>query len=221
MIFTYHAHEHIKLNPGKITVISTNNQSVYYDLLTGIDSDSGKVTILDDHYDALKISKIINWVGDINNYSISKPIESVYKHIAENLNEQQINSIHNLTTKLFTEVQGCLFMANLPLTVNNDGDISKVFKYCGIRLEPSIKNNPYDIIETLINIQVELNDIKIIGLTNVAHYLTSDHFQELASLCRNADTSLLCIEFASLSDSSHYPDCDFYNIDSDFVDWHN
>ncbi|MHA8111463.1 type II-A CRISPR-associated protein Csn2 [Lactobacillaceae bacterium Melli_B4] len=220
MIVSYITHYKWKLKPGEILILGTDNPVVYRDLTVGLSYENENVNILNDLYDSLKTSHVINWIGDLTNYQISRPIENAVRTIASNLNETQINQLHAATNQLFTIVQDCLFMTNLPLQVNNDGDLLKIFKYCNIDLEKSISNNPYAIIEALVNMQIETGDDKVIGLTNVAHYLDADQIEELSLLCKDTGITLISVEFTTLASQYRYRSCNFYHIDEDFVDWH-
>ena len=80
--------------------------------------------------------------------------------------------------------------------------------------------NAYDRISSDVKLHVELNRKRIIGLTNVAHYLTEGEFQELVSLVKTTNSSMFIIEFTEKNGQRFFENCDNYYIDEDYVDWY-
>ena len=78
----------------------------------------------------------------------------------------------------------------------------------------------YDRISSDVKLHVELNRERIIGLTNVAHYLTKEEFQELVNLVKATNASMFIIEFTEKNDQRFFENCDNYYIDEDYIDWY-
>ena len=98
--------------------------------------------------------------------------------------------------------------------------MTRLFKYCQVRTEALLWKNAYDRISSDVKLHVELNRKRIIGLTNVAHYLTKEEFQELVSLVKATNASMFIIEFTEKNGQRFFENCDNYYIDEDFVDWY-
>ena len=126
-----------------------------------------------------------------------------------------------MNSQLYTLVQQCLFMIDLPLEVTYDWDLKKLFKYCKIHFNADTMQNPYAIIESIIKIHLECGLKSAVGITNVAHYLNQQQIADLSKLTISTGISTLLVEFTDMKSQELYTNCDFYYIDEDFVDWHS
>lgn len=136
------------------------------------------------------------------------------------LTDDQRKSITDINNQLYTLIQQCLFMIDLPLEVTHDWDLKKLFKYCKIHFNSQTMQNPYAIIESIIKIHLECGLKSAVGLTNVAHYLNQQQINDLSKLVNSTGISTILVEFTDLKSQELYTNCDFYYIDEDFVDWH-
>lgn len=223
MKISYDAHKEIELSSKKPTVIATNNPTVYHDLIVGLSSFNDKVKLFDDTFESVEVKDAIDWQGDVGlSDGLSEKYSSgIYKQLEAVLTDDQRKSITDINSQLYTCVQKCLFMIDLPLEVTYDWDLKKLFKYCKIHFNADTMQNPYAIIESIIKIHLECGLKSAVGLTNVAHYLNQQQIADLSKLTISTGISTLLVEFTDMKSQELYTNCDFYYIDKDFVDWHS
>lgn len=219
---SYAGHQEIELNSKNPTVIATNNPTVYHDLVVGLSSFSDKVKVFDDNFELVEVKDVIDWQGDVGlSDGVSDKYNSgIFKQLEAVLTDDQRKSITDINNQLYTVVQQCLFMIDLPLEVTYDWDLKRLFKYCKIHFNTDAMQNPYAIIESIIKIHLECGLKSAVGLTNVAHYLNQQQFIDLSNLASSTGISTLLVEFTDMKSQELYTNCDFYYIDEDFVDWH-
>ena len=222
MKISYAGHQEIELNSKNPTVIATNNPTVYHDLVVGLSSFSDKVKVFDDNFELVEVKDVIDWQGDVGlSDGVSDKYNSgIFKQLEAVLTDDQRKSITDINNQLYTVVQQCLFMIDLPLEVTYDWDLKRLFKYCKIHFNTDAMQNPYAIIESIIKIHLECGLKSAVGLTNVAHYLNQQQLIDLSKLTSSAGISTLLVEFTDMKSQELYTNCDFYYIDEDFVDWH-
>ncbi|AFS00950.1 type II-A CRISPR-associated protein Csn2 [Lentilactobacillus buchneri] len=222
MKISYAGHQEIELNSKYLTVIATNNPTVYHDLVVGLGSFSDKIKVFDDNFESVEVKDAIDWQGDVGlSDGVSDKYNSgIFKQLEAVLTDDQRKSITDINNQLYTVVQQCLFMIDLPLEVTYDWDLKRLFKYCKIHFNADTMLNPYAIIESIIKIHLECGLKSAVGLTNVAHYLNQQQLIDLSKLTSSAGISTLLVEFTDMKSQELYTNCDFYYIDEDFVDWH-
>ncbi|MCC6120744.1 type II-A CRISPR-associated protein Csn2 [Lactiplantibacillus plantarum] len=223
MKISYAAHKEIDLSSKKPTVIATNNPTVYHDFIVGLSSFNDKVKLFDDTFESVEVRDAIDWQGDVGlSDGVSEKYSSViYKQLEAVLTDDQRKLITDINSQLYTLVQQCLFMIDLPLEVTYDWDLKKLFKYCRIHFNADTMQNPYAIIESIIKIHLECGLKSAVGLTNVAHYLNQQQLTDLSRLTSSTGISTLLVEFTDMKSQELYNNCEFYYIDEDFVDWHS
>lgn len=150
MKLVYKGHPPVQITKGKFTVLATNNQNTYFELIRGLQGFNDKLTILDKDYKTLEPEKAIDWDGDLvaNNNLAAIYSTEIIKSIIKNLTEKDRNLLDTEARRLYSVVQEVLFMTDLPLEVHYDGDIKRLLNYCRIKFSPLIQQNPYDIIKT-------------------------------------------------------------------------
>lgn len=65
MKLTYRTHEPVEIKPHAITVLGTNNSTVYTDLVNGMQERNELILAFDENYKELEISKVFDWIGDV------------------------------------------------------------------------------------------------------------------------------------------------------------
>ena len=184
MKISYAGHQEIELNSKYLTVIATNNPTVYHDLVVGLGSFSDKIKVFDDNFESVEVKDAIDWQGDVGlSDGVSDKYNSgIFKQLEAVLTDDQRKSITDINNQLYTVVQQCLFMIDLPLEVTYDWDLKRLFKYCKIHFNADTMLNPYAIIESIIKIHLECGLKSAVGLTNVAHYLNQQQLIDLSKL---------------------------------------
>lgn len=221
MIFNYLGFEAFELKQGETTVLATNNRKVYSELILGLQGYNDKIQFYSDDYKKIDLNKAMDWDGDIvdSQNLITKYNTELVNAVFKTLDDEQRNRINKCENELYTAIQDILLYLDLPLEVSYDGDIKKVLKNSKIHMNPLLSMDPYAIIETDLKLHMECNDTSCIGLSSVANYLDEKQIQEIISLNREINTTLLLVEFSEFKDKEFYQNCDYYYIDEDFVDW--
>ncbi|WP_295773655.1 type II-A CRISPR-associated protein Csn2 [uncultured Limosilactobacillus sp.] len=221
MKVVYETHQTIDVKPGKITVLATNNQTVYLELIRGMKDMNESIHFYDDDYKEVDHNKAMDWDGDVvADLSLEKTYSTeIIKYINQSLTDEERRQLDQAGLEFYTAIQDKLLMVDIPLEVSFDGDIKRMMKYAQIHFPKEINNDPYGIIEADLKIHLECDDQSIIGLTNVAHYLTLDQISHLVEINDHLQTKVLLVEFTESRNQDAYPNCDYYYIDEDFVDW--
>lgn len=222
MKLSYQGYDEVQIDEGKITVIATNNPTVYKDLILGVKDYNDKVKAYSDDFSLINNNLAFDFDGDaLINHDLDKryKLELVNK-ITEGLAPHVRTSIEKEARELFTLLQESLFMTDIPLEVSFDGDVKRLLKYANIHLHPSISNDAYGIIESDLKLHIECDDKSCIVFNNLASYMTQEQFRELQYVNNEIGTKILLIEFSDLDKKDYYKNCNYYYIDADFVGWY-
>lgn len=142
------------------------------------------------------------------------------KKIIEDITDDERQAILKSVNSLYDRIREILYKIDIPLQADYDNDLIRLFKYCQVHTEALLWKNAYDRISSDVKLHVELNRERIIGLTNVAHYLTKEEFQELVGLVKATNSSVFIIEFTEKNGQRFFESCDNYYIDEDYIDWY-
>lgn len=221
MKIVYKGHHPVEVLNDKITVLATNNRSVYLELIRGLQGINDSVMAVDDEYQSLELDKAIDWDGDVvaNNNLATNYSNEIIKSIIKSLTDQQRSNLDKAARQLYSSLQEILFMTDLPLEVQYDGDVKRLINYCRIKFSALIQQQPYDIIKTDLKLHLECGDSSCVGLSNVANYLSSTEFNDLLQVNAELKVPTLLVEFTELDNRKYYGNAEFYYIDKDFVDW--
>ena len=221
MILNYATHSEVKIVPGKISVVATNNPVVYRDLVFGFRGKNDLLKVFDDKFNEINIDSSIDWLGDVADaeFDVKKYLSEVSKTTMDRLGEENRRKTIVAIQNLYNVIQSDLFMVDLPLQVTLDLDLKKAINFCKVHFNSDVMNDPYGIIESVIKVHQECEIGNCIALTNVAHYLDANKFENLVSLIKDSGLSMILIEFTEIEFQEFYKDCDFMHIDQDFVDW--
>ncbi|WP_326866354.1 type II-A CRISPR-associated protein Csn2 [Apilactobacillus kunkeei] len=225
MIISYDTHDKIEPLDDDLMIIKTSSQSVYLDILNGLNDRNDLIKIFDNEYNKLEKSKYIDFYGDLISFNglSTKQISSIIKKVVGYFDNDDIDYMQRNISSLNNFIQEKLFFWDIPLLITQDIDIEKTIKKLNIHLNPDIEGNPYDIIELLIRLKMETQDKSLIVVNNLANYLNSDQLQSIEKLCKEFEVPLLDIEFGKNNDinNTDFSFCQYYFIDDNFVDWHS
>ncbi|CAI2579932.1 hypothetical protein AKUA1202_04700 [Apilactobacillus kunkeei] len=225
MIISYDTHDKIEPLDDDLMIIKTSSQSVYLDILNGLNDRNDLIKVFDNEYNKLEKSKYIDFYGDLISFNglSTKQISSIIKKVVGYFDNDDIDYMQRNISSLNNFIQEKLFFGDIPLLITQDIDIEKTIKKLNIHLNPDIEGNPYDIIELLIRLKMETQDNSLIVVNNLANYLNSDQLQSIEKLCKEFEVPLLDIEFGKNNDinNTDFSFCQYYFIDDNFVDWHS
>lgn len=222
MIINYEGHHPIKVSDGKVTFIKVANPAVYHDFILSFQGKSDKVKFFDEHYNQLEKNKSVDWVGDvlITQDCLNSYLTKIISNLFENISEKHRNRIFDKWRQLSTDIQDIIFMTNLPIEVNENVDLKKLFKFDGIHFDDSVLSDPYAIIETVVKIHVECKLNSVVTFANVSHYLTKEQLNNLITFVNEVNVPLILMEFSSPNFKVVSGDARVCYIDEDFVDWY-
>jgi len=221
MNLTYYSFPPFSVTNSRVTVIDTAAQRVYRDLTLGLQDRADTIYLSDDNFEAVELSKGAKWYGDplltldLNALFQRKLQARLIALLADEQVVQMADDLRKLLSQLLTDS----YLMDVPLELPEIPELAKLVKFSNIQLTADLNDDSYAIIETLVKVLLELNDHKLIALTNVSHYLSSDQLQLLVRLMASADLPLLLIEFSPTKRTSYFKGCDYCFIDSDFVLW--
>ena len=225
MIISYDTHDKIEPLDDDLMIIKTSSQSVYLDILNGLNDRNDLIKVFDNEYNKLEKSKYIDFYGDLISFNglSTKQISSIIKKVVGYFDNDDIDYMQRNISSLNNFIQEKLFFWDIPLLITQDIDIEKTIKKLNIHLNPDIEGNPYDIIELLIRLKMETQDNSLIVVNNLANYLNNDQLQSIEKLCKEFKVPLLDIEFGKNNDinNTDFSFCQYYFIDDNFVDWHS
>lgn len=221
MILSYKSHQAVRITPGKITIIGTDNPTVFTEIINGLQNFNDLLNLIDDSYNSLEISKNIDFDNEqvLTHKIYEKYSKDIISALLRNMTTSGQSKINKEAQKLYSIIQESLFMTDLPMEVNYDGDLKRLLNYC--RLTGSLRNDlsPYDIIISDLKIHLECNMKSVSCFSNVANYLRQEEFSKLLSEVQMLNVPLLLVEFTEKSKRQFYKNTEFLFIDQDFVDW--
>lgn len=220
MNITYYPYEPFKVNNSKITILSTSSPSVYTKLIAGASGQDDTLHLSDDHYRLLEYIKGMIWIGEISAVDLNHLFQNkLIKKFTADLTDEQRQKVVNLNNELRATILEATFMYELALDIDHELDLQKLIKFCNLKFSNDVQDDPYGIIESIVQTAVELQETRIITLINVSHYLSINQFNELVRLVATLDVKLFIIEFSELATPDRYQECCYYHIDNDYVEW--
>ncbi|MFT9372275.1 type II-A CRISPR-associated protein Csn2 [Liquorilactobacillus hordei] len=222
MKMSYATHKPFNIEKGKINVIATDNLIVYRDLILGCKDQSDLIKTYDDEFNALEVTKAIDWLGDlmITQNLDKRYLPIIFKKAFESMPDEQRNRIHQATQNLDNAIQESLYLADFPIKVTYDFDLKKSLKFTHTHFDDDILKQPYDIIKTVIKIHQLCEMKSCLIVCNVAHYITTKQMEDLATFLQDVMLPIILIEFTDKKTNEFYKNCNFYYIDKDYVDWY-
>lgn len=221
MNLTIYPFDPFQIEPGKITVLETNNQEFYQTLILNFKDLRDDAHFSDDEFKLVEMTKVFHWLGDVFiQNDLNKMFQSrLIKHLKEVVTPEQLQRIFELSQRLKAEVLEASYSLDLPLQIDAQTEMEKVLKFSGLAFVPAVSSQPYGIIETLLKTAIELNDTKILGLMNVSDYLSRDEFSELISLVHILNIKIILIKYSEDNRYEIFDKCRYYYVDNDYVEW--
>ncbi|PTM21104.1 type II-A CRISPR-associated protein Csn2 [Lactobacillus sp. PFC-70] len=221
MNLTYFSLPSFRVDPGKIKTIDTAVPRIYQDFCQGLQDKGEEIRVSNDDFESLRLTKSINWYGDpflsINlNQLFQRKLQA---RVEQAMTQEQIVQLSDNLRQLLGTILSDSYLMDVPLELPESPDISKLIKFSGLQVDMTAQVTAYDILETLIKIQMELGDHRVIAVTNLSHYLNADQLNQLVRLVATTDLSIVIIEFSFCNRREFFSKCDYSYIDSDFVIW--
>lgn len=221
MILSYKGHQGLKIEPGEISVIGTNNSEVFTEIINGLQGYSDDVKLVDDTYKSLDIDKWMDLDNEllINHQIFEKYEKDIIPALIGNMTVDGRSKLNKAVQEMYSALQEAMFMTDLPIEVNYDGNLKRLFNYCRLKLVSNQGIKPYDIIINDLKIHLECSLKSVVCFNNVASYLNKQEFCDLLSEVSSMQIPLLLVEFTEIERRSYFQKADYLFIDKDFVDW--
>ncbi|QMU07712.1 type II-A CRISPR-associated protein Csn2 [Levilactobacillus suantsaii] len=221
MKLTYYGYQPFDVQPGEITVLATAAPKIYHDLVIGLRDDMDTVRLASDDFELLKHSQASHWYGDpVLEIDLNKIFQRKLQDLfLKSLSEKQVVQLTDDWQRIITQILGDSYLLDVPLNVPETPALAKLVKLSGLQLEESVNREPYGILETLIKTLVELNDQKMVVLTNISHYLQVPRLKMLRKVVATTYLPVLDIEFSENRQKDYFKECRYHFIDHDFILW--
>ncbi|MCX2455097.1 type II-A CRISPR-associated protein Csn2 [Lacticaseibacillus nasuensis] len=220
MNITYYPYRPIHAEQGHITVIETAIPEMYSGFLRSFREAQDSVKLSDEHFNRLALEKYTEWIGDLMlELDLDVKLKRLLlKHVLNSLDEYTATKLIDQARALSNEVLAAVDSLDIAMDVAPITEIDAIIKFSGLHFSPIIHEDIYGKIETLVKALLELNEQKLVVLTNVTHYLDVSQMQDLVRLINTTPLTFLIIEFSSQQHRGYFADCDYVGIDKDFLD---
>ncbi|KRK33516.1 type II-A CRISPR-associated protein Csn2 [Levilactobacillus parabrevis] len=221
MNLTYFGFPPFGVASGKVTVIDTGSPRVYQNLLLGLQDREETITLSKDDFSVVSIPKGCQWYGDpLESLDLNKLFQKkLQNQIMKVMTNKQTVDLADGIRKLVSQLLENSYVMDIPIEFPEIPTVDKLVKFSGLQVIPEVENDVYVILESLVKVLIELNDRRIIILTNVSHYLKVSQINSLVGLMADADIPMLIIEFSQIQRNEFFVKCDYHYIDGDFVLW--
>ncbi|USS90219.1 type II-A CRISPR-associated protein Csn2 [Fructilactobacillus carniphilus] len=217
MKITLYPHAPFEIKAGIPTIIRTNNQSFYSDLMIGIQRNEDLV--LSEADEKLDINNNLDFLGNIvTNLDIFQPFKlKMEKEILENLNEKERQRLYQLDREMKSIFLGSSYLEDFPMTVDDEWDLKRQYKYCGVNFLDNSLSSPYDIIKEVLNLYHKFNSKKLIVLNDLFNYLDEEQQIQIFKLIKRLELHVLLLDFSWQPYSQLLEECCYYSVDKDFI----
>ncbi|WP_225049212.1 type II-A CRISPR-associated protein Csn2 [Lacticaseibacillus kribbianus] len=220
MNMTYFPYKPIETQPGKIVVVATQAPKVYEDLCRGLRDDTDKVRLSDEHFQSVLPSKALLWGGDpLLEVNLDKLFQRLLlKRLNAAMSDQAKAQLIDQERTLQSVVADALFSLDLPLEITQTVTVETILKSAAIMYNEAVSGDVAATLEVLIKTLVELNDQRVLALTNVSHYLNQAQWETFRGQVKMSNLPVALIEFTNTPLADLGENTCLINIDRDFID---
>lgn len=206
-----------EIDAGTPTIICTNNQKFYGDLVMGCQWKQNLV--LSDNDETLELDESLAFLGNLaTNSDVFQPFKAkIEKEVLNNLNEKDRQQLYRLDQEIKGIFLNAVYLEDFPLAVNDDWDIKKQYKYCEISFLREQLTSFYDIIKAVLNLYHKFNSQELIILNDFFNYLDDQEQAQIFKLVKSLELSVLLLDFSWQPYSQLLEECRYYSVDKDFV----
>lgn len=223
MNITYYPFKPFKIESNKVNILDIGNSKMYFDICRGFSESADTIKISNDDFEIQDCGKQCSWYGDLMfSVDLNKLfLRKIQQRLMVLMSDEQQVALLDRSREVVSEVTDVSFLMDLPLEVNSLPDLEKIMKFVGLSFPAELASNPYAILETLVQTQVELGIKRQLVLTNISHYLSNKQFSDLSHLVSDLNATVIDIEFSETGRAEKFVDACYYYVDEDFVDWRN
>ncbi|GAB6093575.1 type II-A CRISPR-associated protein Csn2 [Furfurilactobacillus curtus] len=191
---TYYPFEPIKLQAG-LNFLTITNANTLWEITSHLREYDEKI-VCSDAGKQLVCSKALIYFGSLNgSFDINAFFNrQAVKVLIDCLDEEELRNLYELDCQEKTLLTQVIFENNLPLKIQDTWDSKTAIKDQSIMIDLPQTLSPYDKIGAVITIMNELNDHRLLVLTDVWFFLTTDQLTELAEYAGSLGVKVLFIE---------------------------
>ncbi|USS87953.1 type II-A CRISPR-associated protein Csn2 [Fructilactobacillus hinvesii] len=217
MKLTLYPYDAFKIEAGIPTIIRTNNQSFYSNLIMGFQRNDNLV--LSENDEKIELNNGLDFLGNVvTNPDLFQSFKSKFeKEIIDNLNENERQRLYQLDREVKSIFLNSIYLEDFPLAVDEEWDLRKQYKYCGVSFLDNSLSSPYDIIKEVLNLYHKFNFRKLVVLNDLFNYLDEEHQIQIFRLIKQLELHVLLLDFSWQPYSQLLEECRYYSIDKDFV----
>lgn len=220
MNLAYYPFQLITTKPSEVTVIDTASPKVLTDLIEALRNDLDKVVLSNDQLEPQEIRKASLWIGDpMLELDLDKLFQRlIYKRMELLIENQRLVELIDQSQQMAMDLIQDPFLSDLPVTVEPGGKLEQIMKYCNVHFDETVTTESTSKIEALIQTLTKLEEMKLVILTNVSHYLSARDFFAVTEQIGDTELQVVLIEFSKVNRRKYFEKCQYIYIDEDFVD---
>ncbi len=189
--------------------IEIENKTYFYRLISEFNAIANgelveNINFVDKYNNELTLLNRIDLYIDYFNidFNSKKVINSLYKMLKNNLNEENKIKINNYYSKIKNILSKTFIDYNLSLVINDEFDLEMLFKM----LKVSIKNkdNLFDNLLLLIDINSIFNINELLVFINLKQYLTNEELKEFYKYSLYNNVKIILIDSQSYGTANEY-----------------
>lgn len=189
--------------------IEIENKTYFYRLISEFNAIANgelveNINFVDKYNNELTLLNRIDLYIDYFNidFNSKKVINSLYKTLKNNLNEENKIKINNYYSKIKNILSKTFIDYNLSLVINDEFDLEMLFKM----LKVSIKNkdNLFDNLLLLIDINSIFNINELLVFINLKQYLTNEELKEFYKYSLYNNVKIILIDSQSYGTANEY-----------------
>lgn len=189
--------------------IEIENKTYFYRLISEFNAIANgelveNINFVDKYNNELTLLNRIDLYIDYFNidFNSKKVINSLYKMLKNNLNEENKIKINNYYSKIKNILSKTFIDYNLSLVINDEFDLEMLFK----TLKVSIKNkdNLFDNLLLLIDINSIFNINELLVFINLKQYLTNEELKEFYKYSLYNNVKIILIDSQSYGTANEY-----------------
>ncbi len=203
----------IVFSENKINILTVENKNFFIklieELLQQINGDEGSF-ILSENNKELEISKFCQMIIDPFNleFNNKKIVNTIYSKLKDlTIDEFHYLETLNIKRDILKYIDRIIFDYDIPLEVDNDFDITALFKALNIKVE----NENSSLLEKLMNyisLLTDLTNTRLFILLNLKQFFSYDELKAFYSFVNYTKISVLLLEAVFIEpkheDEKHY-----------------
>lgn len=189
--------------------IEIENKTYFYRLISEFNAIANgelveNINFVDKYNNELTLLNRIDLYIDYFNidFNSKKVINSLYKMLKNNLNEENKIKINNYYSKIKNILSKTFIDYNLSLVINDEFDLEMLFKMLKVNIKN--KDNLFDNLLLLIDINSIFNINELLVFINLKQYLTNEELKEFYKYSLYNNVKIILIDSQTYGTTNEY-----------------